>query len=178
MGFDLFSPKVLDIQIWASFDSILEWRQNAGLRMGHNITILKNWSQKWINNPEKTTVIAFDLFIPVGILYTRLAPFWPNFHFMTSQGLLNFEILENDGRSNFSLHRLYMVPSFAITIVWSRYIALKLLWRIWENDVKEGDPFHTFLQIIYINFTILVSSYNLSRFVLIFKKIDEKLAHM
>ena len=40
-----FSPIVIDIQIWASFDPTLERRQNKGLGMGHNITILKNWSQ-------------------------------------------------------------------------------------------------------------------------------------
>ena len=94
MGFDLFSPTLLDTKIWASFDPILEWRQNKGLKMGHNITILKNWSQKWINNLEKTTVIAFELFITVGIRYTNLAPIGRNFHFMTSERLLNFPILK------------------------------------------------------------------------------------
>ena len=48
MSFNLISPIVLDIiQIWASFDPILEYiRQNERLGMGHNITALKNWSQK------------------------------------------------------------------------------------------------------------------------------------
>ena len=48
MSFDLISPIVLDIiQIWASFDPILEYiRQNERLGMGHNITALKNWYQK------------------------------------------------------------------------------------------------------------------------------------
>ena len=69
MSFDLISPIVLDIiQIWASFDPILEYiRQNERLGMGHNITALKNWSQKWITNPEKIIVIEFDLSISVGI---------------------------------------------------------------------------------------------------------------
>ena len=35
--------------------------------MDYNITILKNWSQKWITNLEKTIVIEFDLFITVEI---------------------------------------------------------------------------------------------------------------
>ena len=49
MDFDLFSQTVLDIQIWATFEPVLEWRQNQGLRMGHNITILKNWNScSWI----------------------------------------------------------------------------------------------------------------------------------
>ena len=41
MGFDLFSPIALDIQIWASFDPVLEWRQNEGLGKGDNIKISK-----------------------------------------------------------------------------------------------------------------------------------------
>ena len=45
-----------------------------------------------------------------------------------------------------------MVPSLELSIVvWSRYIALKLPWKIWENDVKEGTPFHTFLRIFFKN---------------------------
>ena len=38
MGFDLFLPIALDIQVWASVGSTLEWCQNKGLGMGHNIT--------------------------------------------------------------------------------------------------------------------------------------------
>ena len=60
--------------------------------MGHEITVLRNWSQKGITNLEKTVVIEFDLFITVGISYTDLTSFWPDF--MTSQVLLNFHILE------------------------------------------------------------------------------------
>ena len=66
MGFDLFSPIVLDIQIWASFDPILEWRQNEEFGMSDNITIVKSWSQKWNTNIEQIVVIEFDLFITVG----------------------------------------------------------------------------------------------------------------
>ena len=70
-----------------------------------------------------------------------------------------------------------MVPSLELfVVVWLRYSALKLLQRIWESDVKEGPPFHTFLKIFYKNFKILVLCYNLSHFVPIFKKIEEKLA--
>ena len=39
MSFDLFSPIVLDIQIWVSFDPILEWCQNEGLGMGHKTIV-------------------------------------------------------------------------------------------------------------------------------------------
>ena len=49
-----------------------------------------------------------------------------------------------------------------------------IIWRIWESEVKEGAPFHTFLEIFYKNFKILVLSYNLSHCVPIFKKIHKK----
>ena len=76
MGFDVSLLVVLDVQIWASFDPILEWRENEGLGMGHNyhnftiitiITISKNWSHKWITNLEKNMIIEFDLFNTFGI---------------------------------------------------------------------------------------------------------------
>ena len=60
--------------------------------MGHKITILRNWSQKGITKLEKTAVIEFDLFTTVGISYTDLTSFWPDF--MTSQVLPNFQILK------------------------------------------------------------------------------------
>ena len=41
MGFDFFSPILLDIKIWAIFDPISERRQKEGLRKDHNITVLK-----------------------------------------------------------------------------------------------------------------------------------------
>ena len=56
--------------------------------------------------------------------------------------------------------------------VFSQYITLKLLWRSWEREVKEGAPFHIFLQIFYKSFEILMLSYNLLHFALIFQKID------
>ena len=33
--------------------------------MGHNIPVLKNWSQKGVTDLEKTKVIEFDVFITV-----------------------------------------------------------------------------------------------------------------
>ena len=56
-------------------------------------------------------------------------------------------------------------------VAWSRYIALKLLWRIWETEVKEeGSPFHIFLKIFYKNIKMLVLSNNLSHFARRLKK--------
>ena len=47
-------------------------------------------------------------------------------------------------------HKKHMVSSLELSMVnWSRYIALKLPWIIWENDVKEELPFDTFFQIFY-----------------------------
>ena len=103
MGFDLLTPIVLDIQIWASFDPILEWHQNKELGMGHNITIIKNWSEKWIANLKETIVIEFDLFITVTAykfdpfkaqfwLYdvTRIVKF-PNFEKMTEDQIFHIK---------------------------------------------------------------------------------------
>ena len=57
-----------------------------------------------------------------------------------------------------------MVQSLELSIVfWLRYIALKFLWRIWESDVKEGPPFHTFLHIFYKTFTILLCNKQLHK---------------
>ena len=67
MGFDFLSAVVLDIQTWAFFHPILESCQNEGLGMSHDITVLKNWSQKWITNLKKTIVFEFDLFSTIGM---------------------------------------------------------------------------------------------------------------
>ena len=53
MGFDLFWAIVLDIQIWAPFDSILAWRQNEGLTMGHNTPISKSDHKNELLNSKK-----------------------------------------------------------------------------------------------------------------------------
>ena len=62
------------------FWPILEWCQNEWLRMGHNITVLKNRSHKWIANLEKTIVIEFNIFFHswniVYIFVSVLAQFW------------------------------------------------------------------------------------------------------
>ena len=76
---------------------------------------------------------------------------------MTSQGLLNFQILEKLQKIKFFTSKNIHGSKFRLSIVfWLRYIALKFLWGIWESDVKEGPPFHTFLHIFYKTFTILL----------------------
>ena len=82
---------VVDVQIWTSFDPILEWLPNKGLGMGHNIPISKKMVS--IKGLENIIIIEFDLSVQYSILYTTckqinpiLAQFW-------SQGLLNFQIL-------------------------------------------------------------------------------------
>ena len=76
---------VVDVQIWTSFDPILEWLPNKGLGMGHNITVSKKWSQLL---PSKTPwLLNLILVYNLQRNWPNLAQFWP-------QGLLNFQILE------------------------------------------------------------------------------------
>ena len=63
---------------------------------------------------------------------------------------------------------MYMVLSLELSIfVRSRYIALKLRWRIWENDIKEGPRFApsskylTNFKILELSFFLIL--YQLSR---------------
>ena len=81
MHFDFFSPIVPYIQIWACFDLILEWPQNEGLGMGHNITVLKNWSQKWIASVKKSLsqfefIQIWPLFVSIYYDATRIVKFF------------------------------------------------------------------------------------------------------
>ena len=87
--------------------------------------------------------------------------------------VFTFWLCKNDGRSSFSPQKICMVPSLELSIIWSLYIALKLLWRIWGNGVKEGPLLHTFLQIIYKTFKTLVLSYNISHFVRTSKRLKK-----
>ena len=48
-----------------------------------------------------------------------------------------------------------MARSIDVFIVWLRYITLKRFWRTLENDAIKG-PFHTFHQIFYKDFVLLV----------------------
>ena len=79
-----------DVQIWTSFDPILEWLPNKGLGMGHNITISEKWSQllasktPWLLN--FLLVYSIVYYIQSANILTHLAQF-------LSQGLLNFQIL-------------------------------------------------------------------------------------
>ena len=131
--------------------------------MGHNIKILKNWPQKCITNLEKNSYWIWSFYDRWNITVIVLVQFW----------LYVVTRTENDGRSNFSSQKIYMVQRLELSIVvWSHNM---LLWRIWESDVKKGHtPLHTFLQIFYKNFKILVLSYNLSHFVPIFRKTEKK----
>ena len=59
MGFEVFSPVVLDIQIWAYFDLILEKRQAS--------QFWKSVFKSELLTSKKPIPIEFDLFITVGI---------------------------------------------------------------------------------------------------------------
>ena len=102
MGFGRFSPIVLDIQICASFDPILVRPEIGELGMVHSITTLKNWSQKWIANLKKNIVIKLEIW---NIVY-KYDPLEAHFNFMTSQGLLNLQILENWWKIKFFISRI------------------------------------------------------------------------
>ena len=119
---------------------------------------MKKLVPKMNSNLEKNIVIEFNTFITVGIQYTHLAPFCLNFYFMTFKDCKISKFWTNIWRSNFSHQKINMVSSLELSIViWSQYIALKLLWRIWKINVKEAPPFHTFLQIFYKNLKIFYS---------------------
>ena len=139
MGFDLFSPIVLDIQIWISFDPILDWRQNKGLGMGHNIFTKLVLNMNYYLEKNSYWIWSFNT---VQTYNTNLAPFWANFDFMDSHVLLNFQILGKWRNVKFFTSKNTHGSKCRIFhFVWSRYIALKLLWKIWGKDVKEGPPF-------------------------------------
>ena len=54
----------------------------------------------------------------------------------------NFQILEKRRNVKFFTSKICMVRNLKLpVVVWSRYIALELLWRIWENDVKQDPRF-------------------------------------
>ena len=76
---------MLDIQIRTSFDSILEWRQDEGLGMG----------------PRKNHSYWFWSFCHSWNIEYKFGPFRPNFDFMMSQGLPNFQILERWRKTKF-----------------------------------------------------------------------------
>ena len=142
MGFDVSLLVVLDVQIWASFDPILEWRENEGLGMGHNyhnftiitiITISKNWSHKWITNLEKNMIIEFDLFNIIWNIVYKFDPVLAQFWFYDVTRFVKFP---NFGKMTFG-----KVPRLGSSFaVWSWYVALKLLWRIWEKWRQKGGP--------------------------------------
>ena len=79
MGYDIFSPIVLDIQIWVSFDPILEWRQNKELGRGHNIAVLKTGLKNELITPKKHSYWIWPFYHRWNIVYKFgpfLAQFW------------------------------------------------------------------------------------------------------
>ena len=81
---------------------------------------------------------------------------------------------ENDKRSNVSPQKIFMVPSLEHSIVVGSNILLRNCFENLGKWRQRGTLFHTFLQIFYKSFKILVLSYNLSHFLPIFKKILTK----
>ena len=78
MSYDIFSPIVLDIQIWVSFDSILEWRQNEELGMGHNITVLKTGLKNELITLKKHSYWIWSFYHSCNIV-CKFGPFLAQF---------------------------------------------------------------------------------------------------
>ena len=109
----------------------------------YNITILKNSKKLYILN----LIFLSQSEYRYKFTNINLAPFFgPIWTLWRHKSYWISKFWQNDGRSKFSPQKIYMCPSLELsTVVWLQYIALKLLWRIWESDIKEGPPFHTFL---------------------------------
>ena len=59
--------------------------------MGYNITVLKNWSQKWIANLEKTIVIEFDFFLHSWNIVYKFSRFLAQFLLHDVTGIVKFQ---------------------------------------------------------------------------------------
>ena len=144
--------------------------------MGHNITVLKTGLKNELITPKKHSYWIWSFYHSWNIVY-KFGPFLAQFWLYNATSIVKFP---NVGKmTKDQIFPLKKYTWFQVSIViWLWYIALKLLWRIWESDVNKGAPFPTFFQIFYKKFKILVLNCNLSHFVSIFKKIHEKLAHL
>ena len=134
--------------------------------MGYNFKILQNWSQKWISNLGKNIVIEFDLFYHSQNIVYKFSPFLAQFWRYGVTRIVKFPTFFD--LKKYTWFQVYKL-SFA---VWSWCIALKLLVR---KLCQRGAPVSHLPAIFYKKFKSLVSIYNLSHFVPIFKKIEEKL---
>ena len=132
MGYDIFSPIEVDIQIWVSFGPILEWRQNKELGMDHDITVLKTG----LKNELITPLSQLEYSIQIWPLFGPILTLWRHKYCWISK------CWKNNERSNIFPQKIYMVPSLKLSIViWLWHIALKLLWRIWKGDFNKRPRF-------------------------------------
>ena len=67
MGFDFFSPILLDIKIWAIFDPISERRQKEGLRKDHNISFKTGLKSELLTTKKKHCYLIFLLQLEYSI---------------------------------------------------------------------------------------------------------------
>ena len=77
-------------------------------------------------------LLQLEYSIQIWLLFGPILTLWRH----------NFQILEKRRNVKFFTSKICMVRNLKLpVVVWSRYIALELLWRIWENDVKEDPRF-------------------------------------
>ena len=91
IGYDIFSPIVLDIQIWVSFGPILEWRQEEELGMGHNITVSKTGLKNEMITPEKHSYWIWSFYHSWNIVY-KFGPFLAQFWLYDVTSIVKFQI--------------------------------------------------------------------------------------
>ena len=93
MCYDIFSPIVLDIQIWVSFGPILEWRQNKELWMDHNIIVLKSGLNNELITSKKHSYWIWSFYHSWNIVY-KFGPFLAQFWLYDVTNIVNFQMLK------------------------------------------------------------------------------------
>ena len=145
--------------------------------MCHNIKIWRSWSQKWITNLGKSSYWIWFFYHSWNIVYKcgpSLAQFW-RYDVTRIVGLLSFRILEKWPNTKFPPEKNVhgsKVRTFHCCLV--AIPCLEIAFKNFKKWRQRKSSFHCLLQIFYRNYKILVLSYNLSHYVPIFKRIDEK----
>ena len=122
-----FSPIV---QIWDSFDLILEWLQNDRVL---EWPIISQFKQNGLKNVLLTS--------------KEPPPFWVNFDFMTSKGLLKLQILEKWRKIKFFTSK--SIHGSKLRIFYCRLVAIYCFETALKNFEKwhqrGAPPFYMFL---------------------------------
>ena len=133
MGYDIFSTIVLDIQIWVSFDPILEWRQNEELGMGHKITVLKTGLKNELITPKKHSHWIWSFYHSWNIVY-KFGPFLAQFWLYDVTRIVKFP---NVGKM--TKDQIFLLKKYTWFEVWNFLLLLGcdiLLWNCFEEFGK------------------------------------------